>query len=467
LATSKILYMKDSGTGSHAKHLKAAIHYITDPVKTQEQRLVGSLNCLSEYAFEQMRDTKKKYGKIDKRQGYHLIISFKEGEVKPDTAFEITEKFARAYLGEQYEAVYSVHDNTAHIHSHIVFNSVSFLDGKKYRYKKGDWAKEIQPITNRLCEEYEISIIDIEEDRAKDHGDDKEWDEYKHGPFVWSDMIKRDLDMCILQAKDYEDFLDRLREKGYEIKEGKYLSVKPPKIKKFRRTKALGEMYTKERIQERIQREQLSDYKMESFEEMEQIVYKSIPRGKRAKPTGLQKQYYEKLYNMGFVQKRPYSQSWKYKEEIRQMHKLQEQYKYLVEHDIETMEQLVQQKDELQEQKKAISGEKKKTYQARKQYEDLFIIQEQMEAIHEGENAYKSGDNFFEEEHQKWIMLEKSLLEKGCSYLELEKMKNHYQSEIRKLKSLDRAVTKEIRIVRTILDEMNLGGREREKAWKK
>ena len=90
-----------------------------------------------------MKATKRKFGKVDKRQGYHIILSFKEDEVNPDTAFEITRRFVEEYLGKSYEAVYVVHDNTAHVHSHIVFNSVSFVDGKKYRYEKavsGIWS---------------------------------------------------------------------------------------------------------------------------------------------------------------------------------------------------------------------------------------------------------------------------------------------------------------------------------------
>ena len=106
------------------------------------------------YLEGQMKETKRLFGKIDKRQGYHLILSFKEDEVAPDTAMEITQKFVQEYLGKEYESVYAVHDNTEHVHSHIIFNSVSFVSGKKYRYEKGDWARDIQPITNRLCEEY-------------------------------------------------------------------------------------------------------------------------------------------------------------------------------------------------------------------------------------------------------------------------------------------------------------------------
>ena len=97
---------------------------------------MGAVNCQADMAFEQMMDTKKQFGKTDKRQGYHIILSFKEDEVEPDRAFEITQKFVAEYLGDAYEAVFVVHDNTDHVHSHIVFNSVSFVDGKKYRYEK-------------------------------------------------------------------------------------------------------------------------------------------------------------------------------------------------------------------------------------------------------------------------------------------------------------------------------------------
>ena len=170
MAISKILHMKDSGNSFHARHLKRALDYVMNPEKTQGGRLVGAINCQADMAFEQMIDTKKQFGKTDKRQGYHIILSFKEDEVEPDRAFEITQKFVAEYLGDAYEAVFVVHDNTDHVHSHIVFNSVSFVDGKKYRYEKGDWAKYIQPITNKLCQEYGLSIIDVEDgSKEKQH----------------------------------------------------------------------------------------------------------------------------------------------------------------------------------------------------------------------------------------------------------------------------------------------------------
>ena len=267
MAISKILNMKDCGGHFHGKHLKRSLDYVMNPEKTQDGRLVGSINCQVDSAFEQMKATKRKFGKVDKRQGYHIILSFKEDEVNPDTAFEITRRFVEEYLGKSYEAVYVVHDNTAHVHSHIVFNSVSFVDGKKYRYEKGDWAKYIQPITNKLCQEYGLSIIDVDDgSKEKEHESYKDWSEYREGSFVWADMIKRDLDSCILQAGNYEQFLELLSDKGYEVKQGKYLAVKPQGMTRFRRCKTLGDMYSDEAIRERIEKEDISFYREQQKE---------------------------------------------------------------------------------------------------------------------------------------------------------------------------------------------------------
>lgn len=189
MAISKILNMKDCGGHFHGKHLKRALDYVMNPDKTQDGRLVGAINCQVDTAFEQMKETKRNFGKIDKRQGYHIILSFKENEVNPDTAFEITQKFVEEYLGKSYEAVFVVHDNTAHVHSHIVFNSVSFVDGKKYRYEKGDWAKYIQPITNRLCQEYGLSIIDVDDEKKE-----RQHESYKLNVIVYETQQSADSD---------------------------------------------------------------------------------------------------------------------------------------------------------------------------------------------------------------------------------------------------------------------------------
>ena len=468
MAISKILHMKDSGNSFHARHLKRALDYVMNPEKTQRGRLVGAVNCQADMAFEQMMDTKKQFGKTDKRQGYHIILSFKEDEVEPDRVFEITQKFVAEYLGDAYEAVFVVHDNTDHVHSHIVFNSVSFVDGKKYRYEKGDWAKYIQPITNKLCQEYGLSIIDVEDgSKEKQHENYKDWSEYREGSFVWADMIKRDLDACILQANDFRGFLELLSEKGYEVKQGKYLAVRPQGMTRFRRCKTLGENYSQEAIVERIAKEDLSFYQSQNEEKQAAIVKCYVKRYRRAKMSGLQKRYYAKLYRIGKLKKKPYSQVWKYRDDIRKMHKLQEQYLFLVRHKIESAEELVSVLDNLTDKKKEASKEKSKTYKAKERFKDIFDKAEQIRELDDAESCYQSGDTFFEDEHNAWERLNTELLAQGYSVEEVESLRKKYESKYAQDCKAERAVSKELSLGRSIWKELTVSASAEEKQYDK
>ena len=468
MAISKILHMKDSGNSFHARHLKRALDYVMNPEKTQRGRLVGAVNCQADMAFEQMMDTKKQFGKTDKRQGYHIILSFKEDEVEPDRAFKITQKFVAEYLGDAYEAVFVVHDNTDHVHSHIVFNSVSFVDGKKYRYEKGDWAKYIQPITNKLCQEYGLSIIDVEDgSKEKQHENYKDWSEYREGSFVWADMIKRDLDACILQANDFRGFLELLSEKGYEVKQGKYLAVRPQGMTRFRRCKTLGENYSQEAIVERIAKEDLSFYQSQNEEKQAAIVKCYVKRYRRAKMSGLQKRYYAKLYRIGKLKKKPYSQVWKYRDDIRKMHKLQEQYLFLVRHKIESAEELVSVLDNLTDKKKEASKEKSKTYKAKERFKDIFDKAEQIRELNDAESCYQSGDTFFEDEHNAWERLNTELLAQGYSVEEVESLRKKYESKYAQDCKAERAVSKELSLGRSIWKELTVSASAEEKQYDK
>jgi len=466
MAVSKILHMKDCGTSFHGRHLKSTINYIIDSDKTQKGRLVSGINCIVDYAYEQMQETKKQFAKNNKRQGYHIILSFKDGETDADTVFEITRRFAEEYLGNDYEIVYAVHDNTDHIHSHIVFNSVSFRTGKKYRYEKGDWFKYIQPITNRLCKEYNLSTIDLEagsEERNenKTNKDNKKeryerWKEEKEVKVLWSDMIKRDIDACIIQSATYEGFIDMLIDKGYEVKnyngEGKYLAIKPPGMQRFKRCKTLGDDYSEEDIRTRIIKEDIANSYVPE-KEVGKVVYCKVKRDKRAKLSNLQIRYYAKLYRIGKLKKKPYSQAWKYKDEIKKMHKYQQQYLFLVRHNIHTIDDLVSVNENLLDNKKVVNTNKSKVYKARAKYNDLFAIYEEMKDIEVCERCYEGGDMSFAEEHIRWTELEDGLKEQGYSYSEVERIKEYYKNEIAKIREIETNNRKEIRIAKELIKD--------------
>ena len=459
MAISKILTIGSCGAGYVGKHLRQAMDYIKEHDKTGDGKWIASINCQPEQAYETMRQTKEQFGKTDKRQGYHMIISFVEEEVDAQTAFEVIGRFVKEYLGHGYEAVYAVHDNTEHIHGHVIFNSVSFRDGKKYRYEKGDWAREIQPITNRLCEEYGLSTIEISEDQEKPHEHYKEWNDFRDGKFVWADMIKRDINACILLADTYEDFLNRLSDMGYEIKnafrtEGKYLSIKPMGLTRFKRCKSLGEEYSEESIRERIEKEQISSYKRSTKQNAPRIVRCHIKRYKRAKLSGIQKRYFKRLYRVGKIKKRPYSQVWKYCDDIRKMQKLQEEYLFLHKHHISSMDEVTVVKEFYESKKKEVSKEKSRIYKDCAKMEPLFVVVREIKELQEMENCYVKGDSFFEEEHERYSYLQEQLNQIGYSLEQIEILKEHYRSEISKLRQKEKMVTKEEQIAKRILTQI-------------
>ena len=459
MAISKIIYIGDCGAGYAGKHLKQALEYITAPDKTDNGRLIESLNCQPEQVYEQMRQTKEQFGKTDQRQGYHIIISFAEGEVDADTAFEVIGRFAKEYLGKDYEALYAVHDNTAHIHGHIIFNSVSFRDGLKYRYKKGDWEKQIQPITNRLCEEYGLSTIEISEDKVKKSEKYQEWNDVRNGTFIWADMIKRDIDAAILQATDYESFLSILSGMGYEIKnayrtEGKYLAIKPMGMNRFRRLRTLGENYTEERIRERITQESLSSYrKMKSTHET-RIVRCRVKHYKRTKMSGIRRRYFARIYRTKLLTKRPYSKAWQYRDDIRKLKSLQEQYLFLARYNITAIEDIRQIRVRIGEKKKEISKEKSRIFKERTRMKSLFDTVAEMESLKECESCFQRGEALFEKEHERYLCLSKKLGQEGYTAEQIVEFKEYYRGRIAQIREREKEAAKEERIAAGILSEL-------------
>jgi len=460
--------------GTKGKHLKQALLYIQSGGKTENGKYVSGINCQPNFAYSQMIRTKEQFNKTDKRQGYHIIISFEEGEITADTAFEFMGRFAREYLGKEYQTVYAVHTDTAHIHGHIIFNSVSFLTGRKYRYEKGDWAKYMQPLTNKLCEEYGLSTIKIEEDRTREErlaekedyntGTEKymkpghdEWVDYQAGRYIWSDMIRRDVDACILLSDSFEDFLKLLKDKGYEMKQNKYLAIKPPGMKRFRRCKSLGENYAEDIIRKRIVSETIDHerFNLDGTPIPASVLWVKVPYHlKRAKLTGIQRKYFAKLYRVGLLRKRPYSQAWRYREDIRKMKQLHDQYMFLSEHDIHDNSELVK-ICEMLEKKQQIKAEEKRTfYKEKNRFKELFSYLEEMDTMLPGYQSYIEGDHFFEEEYREYTDLSDKLSENGYTYEELKKIQQYYQTKGKEIWADMKENKRELIAAMGVLDEM-------------
>ena len=231
--------------------LSKAIAYILNPEKTDEKLLVSSYGCASETAAREFEWTRK----IAEQKGMnpvriiarHVIQSFEIGEVTPELAHEIGKQFADEILGGKYEYVLTTHIDKDHVHNHLIFNAVDFVDYHAYKSYKRIYY-DMREISDRLCKENGLSVIPPSQNKGMDY---KEYTEAKRGT-SWKQKLKQTIDRLVITAKDYDDFLRLMQEAGYEIKTGKYISFRAEGQERFTRSKTIGENYTEERIKERI-----------------------------------------------------------------------------------------------------------------------------------------------------------------------------------------------------------------------
>jgi len=150
IAVTKILARKGP--------LAAGIDYILNKDKTEGRVLTLRLNCDPGREVRQMLETKQAVGKTGGVQYYHVIQSFKPGEVTPGPALEITREFAEEHLLD-FETVIAVHVDKEHIHAHLIFNSVNADTGLKYHSSAKTYYSQIRAISDRLCREHGLSVI--------------------------------------------------------------------------------------------------------------------------------------------------------------------------------------------------------------------------------------------------------------------------------------------------------------------
>lgn len=231
----------------------AILRYTQNPDKTERQFYVSGFNCTPDNALEMMRQTKQRWNKTSKGhvEAYHVIQSFAPGEISPETAHKIGCEFAKRALADQYEVTVSTHLDRKHLHNHVVFNAVSFVDGKMYRDDLQHYYESIRKQSDVLCREYGLSIIDPER-KGKAYN---EWQAEQQGQPTMRGMIRQDVDTALQTAISWETFVGNLRRQGYLIKYGdtvKYATIKHKTGSKAIRLKSLGEAYTEQNIRKRI-----------------------------------------------------------------------------------------------------------------------------------------------------------------------------------------------------------------------
>lgn len=356
-----------------AVSLQDALDYAANRDKTEQSCFESSYACTLETAFADMRQTKERWHKLGGVQGYHLIQSFAAGEVAPELAHRIAKELADRVLGGRYEYVIGTHLNTGHIHSHIVWNSVGCVDGKKYRSNYKSYVTEIRAVSDELCRKYKLSVIDTENSNhaAKPYA---EWLAEKNGQPTWRTAIRQDVDEAIQQSLTWRQFLSAMERKGYEVRMGrKYPVLRPPGKERFVRFKTLGKRYTPEAIQTRI----LYPRSYRPYvENPPTIKHGRLRSGKKPcrKLTGLRALYYRYLYELGALPRKPRRPSYVVRQDAYKLEQRIRQMEFLSKHNIDTLEQL-------ETYRKALQTEIGQLQTKRKQLPKIDDVQSQHESV--------------------------------------------------------------------------------------
>lgn len=354
--------------------LQDALDYAANRDKTEKSCFESSYACTLETAFADMRQTKEQWHKPGGVQGYHLVQSFAAGEVTPELAHQIAKELADRVLGGRYEYVIGTHLNTDHIHSHIVWNSVSWIDGKKYHSNGKSYVTEIRAVSDELCRKYKLSVIDTENSNhvAKPYA---EWLAEKNGQPTWRTAIRQDVDAAIQQSLTWRQFLNALERNGYEVRMGrKYPILRPPGKERFVRFKTLGKRYTPEAIRTRILYPQFDRCFVENSP---RVQYSRLHSGKKPhrKLTGLRALYYRYLYELGALPRKPRRPSYAVRQDAYKLDQRIREMEFLSKHNIDTLAQL-------ETHRKALQTEIGQLQTKRKQLPKTDDVQLQCESVH-------------------------------------------------------------------------------------
>ena len=345
-----IEYVKDKEkTTQKADSLEAAIDYAMNRTKTEQAVFEDTIGCTNENAYADMVATKKRFHKMGGVEGYHLVQSFAEGEVTPELAHLIGQELADRLLKGQFEVVITTHLNTRHYHNHIVWNSVSMVDGHKYHSNAKSYYTEIRKISDELCRKYGLSIIESNQKKSIPY---VQWKAEQEGKPTWRTAIRLDIRESVQESYSWLQFLKEMEKRGYTWKlNRKYISLKAPGMERYIRLRSLGKNYSEEEIRGQILQPKVK-----------RVYQKAVQIHPKKKLTGIQALYYSYLYQMGVLPKRPKRSPYAVREDIRKLDQRIEQIEFLMKHDITTREQLATYREPLQKQISELMKERRKLY---------------------------------------------------------------------------------------------------------
>ena len=371
--TNPEFYENRDMTERECQGLDDVIAYAVNSRKTEQhkedsdvlERFVSGVNCHPATARAEMMAVKKRFGKEDGTIAYHGYQSFAPGEATPEMAHKIGVELAQRLWGDRYQVVVATHlDKANHLHSHFVLNTVSFVDGIKYHRTAKDY-HEMQTVSDALCREYGLSVIENPQTgKSKHYG---EWRAEQEQRPTWRGIVRSDVDDIIRQSMTERQFFENLHRKGYEVKVGKDISVRPPGKERFvRLARNFGEAYTLDGIRRRILEQTGAARPLPEPVRKPTRYRVSGNWQSRKKVTGFRALYFHYCYLLG-VFPRQKKQNHKrlhflLREDLIKLDAITQEARLLAEHRIDTAQQLSSYQRELESRIADVTSQRKQLY---------------------------------------------------------------------------------------------------------
>jgi hypothetical protein len=443
MAITKILARKG--------RLDVGIRYVLNGDKTDDRILTDTLNCRPSSAAQDMRHTKEQYGKTDGVQYYHIIQSFVPGEITPELALELARTFAREHLAG-YEVVIGTHVDKHHIHSHIIFNSVSLDTGQKYHSNAQSYYGQIRKLSDWLCREHGLSVI-IQGDDSKSLSY-IEWLRQSKGQPTYRSMLMADLDTSIEDANDIGHFYMLMEHKGYERRHGKRLGFRLRGQERFMYPERKAKKYSEDGIRAAI------DGNLQAIEAgLKPVITYRIPYKpykKHPKYKGFLALYVHYLYILGKIQKQQYPPRMtpKLRKEVMRFEQLRAQFQFMREHGIETESQMEAFGEEAEAKLKTLTKQRTILNVQKKKRQPLFQALADEEALSPVKTLYADGLSGMEEEYAKYAEAVHKLDTCGISREALTAQKAELYTKLADLNREIREARKQQKMCQEILSEV-------------
>ena len=427
--------------------LSQAIAYVLNGDKTEEQILTAAQGCLTSTACHDMAAVKQRWNKTDGVQLYHVIQSFRPGELSPELALEIAREFAREHL-PGYQAVIGVHTDREHIHAHIVFNSVNQFTGEKYHSNAQSYYQQIRGISDRLCREHGLSVIMAGESaKAISY---VEWLRRSKGQPTFRSMLESDLRAAIQDANDLGHFFLLMEHMGYEIRHGDRLGFRLRGQERFQYPGRRNTLFTEDGIRAAIQGN------LAEIEAGSRPTVLSRPKYRpylaHPKYTGFLALYVHYLYLLGKIGQRQYPPRMTphLKREVMRFERYQAQFNLLRENDITTPVDMAAFEQRTEETLGRLTKQRTLLNVRKKKRQPLYAALADAEALEPSRALYEEGLTGMEQEFEQYMKAVKLLEDSGVPREVLKKEKAELYAQLSEVNRAIRAEREKRRLCREI-----------------